>query len=156
MSPRAAVRLDMLGFEAYDYAGGKSDWRSSGLPMERHGGRPPMAVDAVHEVATCRPEQTIGDVRKQLEAEDGEVCVVTNEDGIVLGRLRSRQLDADPDARVDAVMESGPTSVRADSDLDDLAGRMERASVDQVLVTVPDGTLLGVVTLAGARAALGS
>src|SRR2546430_16920519 len=34
MSPRAAARLEQLGFDVYDYALGKVDWMARGLPME--------------------------------------------------------------------------------------------------------------------------
>jgi hypothetical protein len=36
MSPRAASRLEGLGFErVYDYVPGKADWFARGLPTER-------------------------------------------------------------------------------------------------------------------------
>lgn len=35
MSPRAAARLEGIGFEqVYDYTAGKVDWGSFGLPLE--------------------------------------------------------------------------------------------------------------------------
>jgi hypothetical protein len=35
MSPRAASRLESIGFEqVYDYVAGKADWGSFGLPLE--------------------------------------------------------------------------------------------------------------------------
>ena len=35
MSPRAAARLESLGFrQVYDYVAGEADWFASGLPME--------------------------------------------------------------------------------------------------------------------------
>ena len=35
MSPRAACRLETLGFsEVYDYVAGKADWLARGLPRE--------------------------------------------------------------------------------------------------------------------------
>ena len=35
MSPRAACRLESLGFgEVYDYVAGKLDWMAAGLPTE--------------------------------------------------------------------------------------------------------------------------
>ncbi len=35
MSPRAAWRLESLGFtKVFDYVAGKADWSASGLPME--------------------------------------------------------------------------------------------------------------------------
>ena len=36
MSPRAAWRLESLGFaRVYDYVAGKADWMAAGLPTER-------------------------------------------------------------------------------------------------------------------------
>ena len=37
MSPRAATRLEQLGFDVYDYALSKVDWMAHGLPMEGEG-----------------------------------------------------------------------------------------------------------------------
>src|SRR6266581_506179 len=34
MSPRAATRLEQLGYDVYDYALSKVDWMAHGLPME--------------------------------------------------------------------------------------------------------------------------
>ena len=35
-SPKAAQRLDKLGYETvYDYEGGKVDWKEAGLPVEQ-------------------------------------------------------------------------------------------------------------------------
>jgi 3-mercaptopyruvate sulfurtransferase SseA len=35
MSPRAASRLEIIGFErVYDYVAGKAAWTSAGLPLE--------------------------------------------------------------------------------------------------------------------------
>jgi rhodanese-related sulfurtransferase len=35
MSPRAACRLELLGFtQVYDYVAGKADWLAHGLPTE--------------------------------------------------------------------------------------------------------------------------
>lgn len=40
-SPKAAEKLDKLGFEnVYDYEGGKKDWREAGNPMS--GGNKPL------------------------------------------------------------------------------------------------------------------
>jgi hypothetical protein len=48
MSPRAACRLDTLGFEhVYDYMPGKVDWLARNLPVEG------TAADAPTIAATC-------------------------------------------------------------------------------------------------------
>jgi hypothetical protein len=55
MSPRAAWRLEGLGFEmVYDYVPGKADWFASGLPKEGRLALVPTIGDAARrEVPTC-------------------------------------------------------------------------------------------------------
>jgi Mg/Co/Ni transporter MgtE len=144
MSPRAAWRLETLGFgEVYDYAGGKSDWLAAGLPVEGHAAHDETAVRYVHDVPTCTRDETLGDVRARVQAAGEDVCVVVHGDGVVLGRVRGEAFDGDPQQRVEAVMEDGPTTVRANEPLGPLLGRMEHHGVTAILVTDADGRLLG-------------
>ncbi len=55
MSPRAAWRLESLGFgEVYDYAAGKLDWMAAGLPTEGTNAELLRAGDvARNDVSTC-------------------------------------------------------------------------------------------------------
>src|SRR5688572_23586838 len=60
MSPRAASRLETLGFEqVYDYVAGKADWGSGGLPLEGENGsetlRAPMFGPAFRPVVPRNP-----------------------------------------------------------------------------------------------------
>ncbi len=147
MSPRAAWRLESRGFtKVYDYVGGKSDWIAAGLPVEGDQANIPRAIDVVkRDVPTCRPSDLIGDVSDQVEAARDAVCIVTNDDGIVLGRLRRRALGSDRRKAVHEVMESGPTTTRADAWLEGLVPRLHDAEVGSMLITTPEGRLLGVV-----------
>ena len=147
MSPRAAWRLESLGFtKVYDYVGGKSDWIAAGLPVEGDQANIPRAIDVVkRDVPTCRPSDPIGDVRDQVEAARDDVCIVTNDDGIVLGRLRRGALASDRGKAVHEVMEPGPTTTRADAWLEGLVQRLYNAEVTSMLITTPEGRLLGVV-----------
>ncbi len=147
MSPRAAWRLESLGFtKVYDYVGGKSDWIAAGLPVEGEQANVPRAIDVLkRDVPTCRPFDLIGDVSDQVEAAREDVCIVTNDEGIVLGRLRRRALATDRGKAVHEVMESGPTTTRADAWLEGLVQRLHNADVRSMLITTPEGTLLGVV-----------
>ena len=147
MSPRAAWRLESLGFtKVYDYVGGKSDWIAAGLPVEGDQANIPRAIDVVkRDVPTCRPSDLIGDVRAQVEAARADVCIVTTDDGIVLGRLRRQALASDRGKAVEEVMEPGPTTTRADAWLEGLVQRLYNAEVTSMLITTPEGTLLGVV-----------
>jgi 3-mercaptopyruvate sulfurtransferase SseA len=71
MSPRAACRLEALGFtRVYDYVDGIADWKAAGLPLEGTKDQPPGVADATRiEVPTSRPDATVGQVRSLLANE---------------------------------------------------------------------------------------
>lgn len=139
MSPRAAWRLERLGFDrVYDYVAGKVDWLAAGLATVRREGGGRRALDgARRDVATCAPDTPL----RALPTVGSVVVVV--DDGVVLGRVEDRS--ADPDTPAEAVMAPGPTTVRAHEPLDPLLERMAARNVDEVLVTTPEGQLLGAV-----------
>ncbi len=62
-----------------------------------------------------------------------------------LGRIEARDLtDAGEHEIVEDVMRPGPTTIRADEDLASLNARMDRKNVDHIVVSRPDGVLIGV------------
>jgi hypothetical protein len=67
MSPRAACRLDTLGFQqVYDYMPGKVDWMARGLALEGEKTGEPRAIDVARtDVVTCELQDTIGAVRER-------------------------------------------------------------------------------------------
>src|SRR5919106_6742537 len=95
MSPRAAWRLESLGFKrVYDYVPGKQDWLAAGLPREgRIAGRPRTADVARRDVPTCGLDEPVASVRDRLREAGWEECVVVNEHRVVLGILRAEQLE---------------------------------------------------------------
>ena len=147
MSPRAACRLESLGFtQVYDYVTGLTDWTANGLPTEGPLADIPAARDAVRrETPTCLLTERLGDVRERVEAAGERVCIVTSEGGIVLGRLRGDAWDAGSEALVESVMEPGPTTVRPDELLEELTERMRSRGVGTMLVTTSTGKLIGVL-----------
>lgn len=147
MSPRAAWRLETLGFtHVYDFIAGKAAWLASGLPTEGTGASAPRAGDIVRtDVSTCRLTDHVGDVRQQTQAAGGDACLVINDEGIVLGRLRGKAWAADPETVVETVMEEGPTTIRPDTPLDDITKRMRDKNVSSIVVTTLHGKLLGVL-----------
>jgi CBS-domain-containing membrane protein len=155
MSPRAAARLEQLGFsDVYDYAGGKLDWLDHELPSEGAGG--PMVADAYQRgVPTCRPGDPIGRVRR-LFTEGWVWVVVVNEAGAVLGRLQRTGLGEDPEALAADLMELGPSTYRPSVPLAELVPKMESGGFENALVTDPEGRLLGLLSRAAAEAALSS
>jgi hypothetical protein len=148
ISPRAACRLDTLGFEhLYDYVTGKSDWRARGLSLEGEAVEGSRVVDFVcEEVATCGLADRIGDVREQVRSSPFEFAFVVSVGGVLLG-LRAAGLEGDPAiaAEAETVMEPGRSTVRANAPLSQVRQRMERRDLTTDVVADPDGHLLGVV-----------
>ena len=147
MSPRAAWRLTELGFEqVYDYTAGKIDWIASGWPTEGPGpakARVSTATDP--NVPTCDLDETVGAVRSRLDPEI-TACVVINDHRIVSGRVEHLDtIDAEDPRLVSQVMRPGPATIRPSDNLGEVRERMRARHVPQLLVTTPDGELLGVL-----------
>ncbi len=144
MSPRAAWRLERLGYgPVYDYTAGKVDWMGAGLATVRTDHSERRALDdADRDPPTCAPDDLVNDAVRRAP---GATLVVVNEQRIVLGRLRGSGTHAGGETRVEHVMEAGPTTVRAHEPVIPLLERMARRQVDEVIVTTPEGELLGVV-----------
>ncbi|HEY0343130.1 MAG TPA: CBS domain-containing protein [Solirubrobacteraceae bacterium] len=147
MSPRAACRLGTLGFEhVYDYVTGRVDWFARGLPREGDNAAEPRAVDfALRDVVTCHLHDPISAVRDRVEGSPHGFALVVSDGGVLLGRLRKAELAVNPDATAESVMESGPSTVRADTPPARLRERLEQSSLTIAIVTDPEGRLLGVV-----------
>jgi CBS domain-containing protein len=147
MSPRAAWRLEGLGFErVYDYVAGKADWAASGLPTEGTLASVPTIGDAARpDVPTCTLEEKVGDARDRVQAAGWNACVVVNKEHIVLGLLREKELALDPDLGVEQVMRNGPTTSRPNEPLGKIAKRMRERGARTMLVTTSDGKLVGML-----------
>ena len=148
MSPRAAWRLESLGFDnVCDYVGGKQDWLAYGLPIE---GELAEAVTigqlAVREVPVCRPEVKLSELAQRLRPSAWTQCVVANEAGIVLGLLRKSMWEGDTNGvTAEQVMESAPITFRPHLRCDEIIADMEKKKMESALVTTPDGKLLGLL-----------
>ena len=147
MSPRAAARLETLGFaQVFDYAAGKADWTSSGLPTEGTMAGQPRAGDiAQRGIPTCSLTDRLGNAHDRAQDADQNVCIVVDDHGVVLGRLRGDALRENPGATVESVMEDGPTTIRADASLHEITERLRKRRVGSILVTDPEGRLLGIL-----------
>jgi CBS domain-containing protein len=147
MSPRAAWRLEALGFDTvYEYAGGKADWTAAGLPTEGAAARvPKIGALARADVPTCRPDDRLGDVRQRVRAAGWDACMVVNEARVVMGRLDEEALGGDEKARVEDVMRPGPVTYRPDVSVEELRKHMDERGIGKLPVTDGDGRLLGMV-----------
>lgn len=153
MSPRAAWRLESVGYNIYDYVAGKADWLAFGLPYEGHAQLASAVVTP--DVPSCNFRERLADVRQRLEASRFEMLVALNAQGVVMGRLGHNALEAPDDTAVEELMREGPTTVRPSEELEPLFERMRRADVHGILVTSSDGRLLGILERSVGEQALG-
>ena len=110
MSPRAALRLEHLGFTRdYDYVPGKSDWIAAGLPREGESARIPNAGDvAQKDVPTCHFRDPVRDALRRMDRERSAFCVAVDKDQVVLGMLyREEAEDRGAEAPVEQAMRPG-------------------------------------------------
>lgn len=156
MSPRAASRLESLGFaQVHDYAAGKADWGSFGLPIE--GERPSATRVGAHartDVPACGPADRMPDVRARVHGSGWDTCVATDEHGVVLGGLGRAALSRDDDTSVEEAMTPGPSTVRPSFELDRAVERMRSQNLTTLPVTRSDGVLVGVIRREDAERAL--
>ena len=147
MSPRAACRLEAIGFETvYDYTAGIADWKAAGLGVEGSEDPGLRIADATRpDIPTALSHETLGTARRRVDESGWDEALVVDCDGLVVGRLRGTPWDADDHQTVDTVMEAGPTTVRPDGSLHSLLGHMNKRATKLVVVSDPQGHLIGVV-----------
>ena len=145
MSPRAAWRLESLGFtEVYEYSAGKADWGAYGLPLEGKSSTSVRIKDIARpDVPTCGIEDRVGIARQR--AKGWGTCIVVNEHRVVFGRLFKAELDGDPNARVGDVMRPGTSTFRPNVSAVEMLKYMDRKGHETSLVTTSDGRLVGLV-----------
>jgi CBS domain-containing protein len=142
MSPRAAWRLEATGFgPVYDYAAGKADWLAADLPFE--GTARLAAMFTRRGVAAVAEDTPAAEALGLLDAQGFGPVLVLNRAGVVMGAAHRDALAAAGDAAAGSVMRFGVSTVRPSEDAAALAHRMGDRGVTRVVVTRPDGTLVG-------------
>lgn len=147
MAPRAAARLESLGFgEVYEYKAGKSDWLAAGLPTEGTNNQHPRARDvARRDVPIARLDERLGDVSERVRAAGWDAVVVVNDERIVLGLLRSKELTKDRDLVMEKAMRPGPSTFRPDVLITKMAAYMDEHKLESSPITTSDGKLVGLL-----------
>jgi len=147
MSPRAAWRLESLGFaEVYDYVAGKLDWMAAGLRTEGTNAAHPRAGEVSRrDVPTARLTERLGDARERVLAADWDAVVVINEERVVLGLLRSKELDKDPELTMEQAMRPGPSTFRPYVAIKQMAESMTKHMLGSSPITTSDGRLVGLL-----------
>ena len=147
MSPRAAWRLESLGFgEVYEYRGGKLDWMAAGLPTEGTNAKRPRAGSLARaDVPTCRLDERLGDVRDRAREQGWDAAVVINSERVVFGLLRAKELDLEADQQVSQAMRPGPSTFRPYVLADEMATYIRDHELENVVITTSDGRLVGLL-----------
>lgn len=145
MSPRAAWRLESLGFDdVFDYAAGKADWAAAGLPIEGEAASTPRIGDrARRDVPTCALTEKIGDVRDRIVSAGWSTCMVVNEQRVVLGRLLRSELEQSSEATAESAMRPGPSTFRPNVAVAEMVEYMARHRLTSAPVTTSEGVLVG-------------
>jgi Mg/Co/Ni transporter MgtE len=156
LSPRAAARLESLGFEGvYDYVAGKADWGSFGLAIEgRRDSATRVGAQARADVPTCGLGERLGEVSERVRDVGWDTCFVVDERRVVLGRLGRSALARGSAASVEEAMMPGPSTVRPSFGLDEAVQRMQARSLTSLPVTHSDGFLVGLLRREDAERAL--
>jgi CBS domain-containing protein len=152
MAPRAAARLESLGFkDVCFYAAGKVDWLARRYPVEGEGAHILRVGDVVRkDVPTCRPTDSVEKGKRRVGPGWHE-CVVLDDAGIVLGLLDEAALNADPLMPAGEALSPGPKTVRPSIRASEIPNRFRDHKTDRILVTTPEGRLLGMITQAQVR-----
>jgi CBS domain-containing protein len=156
MSPRAASRLENIGFDhVCDYVAGKADWGSAGLPLEGAEGSETRAGAHVRtDVPTCNPRDRLRDVCERLDESGWATCFVVDARRVVLGRLGRRAIRDREDVSAEQAMTLGPSTIRPSARLRDVVERMKSQKLTSLPVTSSDGRLVGLLLRDHAERAL--
>lgn len=140
LSPRAAARLERMGFEqVYDYVGGKADWLAHGLAAEgTQAGDPTAGSVARRDVETCGLDDPVSGITTPY-------CVVVDADGVVHGVVRRSDLGEGDGRRAEEAMKKGPSTFRPNVPIAEMAEFMSEHDLASSPVTTSGGVLIGVI-----------
>jgi Mg/Co/Ni transporter MgtE len=96
-------------------------------------------------VPTARLEDRLGDVRERVSASGWDAVVVTNNERVVLGLLRSKELAKDPELSIEKAMRPGPSTFRPYVAIKEMADSMTGHMLESAPITTSDGRIVGLL-----------
>ncbi len=125
---------------------GKMDWLAYGLPVERPENAAATVLDNLdRNIPTAFFTETIGQVHLRLDdSSQSALLPVVNDRKVVLGVIKKPIHGMDPVMPVTEAMDPGPTTIRPYTPSQSVVERLIKENKDAILVTVPDGRLLGI------------
>lgn len=128
------------------YTPGKKDWFAAGMPREGEQAKQSRAGDLARaDVPTCRLTDRAGEAVDRLQSASSDMCVVVNEERVVLGLLRKERLASGGETKVEQLIEPGPTTIRPSWSIEETVEYMNQQEIEDVLVTTGDGVLIGAI-----------
>lgn len=94
---------------------------------------------------TCGLGDRVEDLRARIEASPYGFALVAAADGTILGRLRGSKIGDGVTGSAEELMDPGPSTVRPDLALDELAKRLDDKELKTAIVSTPEGRLIGIV-----------
>lgn len=89
----------------------------------------------------------MGDLRERVRAGGWDLCVVIDQERVVLGLVLADALSADPATPVEEVMDAGPVTFRPNLPTGELPHYLTKHRIPHALVTTSDGLLIGLLPL---------
>src|SRR4029077_9088838 len=122
------------------------DWMAAGLPNEGTKAKQPRAADvARRDVPTCHLQDRLEDVQERVRAAGWDACVVMNDERVVLGLLREKELGGDAGQRIEEAMRPGPSTFRPFVSIEEMARFMTEHNLESSPITTSDGRLVGLL-----------
>jgi Mg/Co/Ni transporter MgtE len=119
---------------------------AAGLPTEGTGSQQPRIGAIAHaDAPTCTVNERLGDVAERVRAGGWDACVAVNDERVVFGFLREKELKKDPEKRIEEVMRPGPSTFRPFVSATEMAQYMREHDMTRTLVTTSDGRLVGLL-----------
>jgi Mg/Co/Ni transporter MgtE len=126
---------------------GKLDWAAYGLPMEKKDAT--VGDHLQRQVPTCDLRDCAATVKQRLAQTKTDLCAVVNQHGIVLGACEAESLGAQTSRPVEEVMQNAPKTLRPSYPVEAAAKLLRKSGKTAILVTSPDGKLMGLFTTSG-------
>ena len=119
---------------------------AAGLPTEgTHGGTPRAGDVARRDVPTCRLDERIEDVRDRVASAGWDACVVVNDERVVFGLMRAKELAKGSGEPAEKVMRPGPSTFRPNVPILEMAHYMIEHDLESSPITTSDGRLVGLL-----------
>ena len=129
---------------------------AAGLPIEGTDAKIARAGDVARkDVPTAKVDEKLGAVRDRASRLGRDAVVAVNDQNVVMGLLRAKELQQDADLTIEQVMRRGPSTFRPYLSAREMADYMVEHRLECSPITTSDGTLVGLLYQADAVSAAG-